>query len=95
MPRTAEPKNQIDVTYCDDSTSEHTYLTDAFGNITAMEEFRKFVKRGEENHRIWSFPPHVVKVHIYMPNDPTGVCECTEEFRCPCGKKAVMAGAGA
>ena len=94
MPRTAPEKNRIDVSYCDGSTSEETYLTDNWGDVSAMQRFRDFVKMGEENDRIWAHTPHVVKVHIYMPHDPTGTMENTEEFRCPCGEKKVLAGAG-
>ena len=93
MPRN-EQHNQIDVTYCDNSTSEHTYLTDSWGNVSAMQDFREFVKMGEENEKIWARIPHVVMVHLFMPEDPTGTMECTEKFGCPCGKKKALAGAG-
>lgn len=93
--RTAPAKNRIDITYCNKDTSEETYLTDNWGNISAMQRFRDLCQMGEENDKIWAHYPHVIKVHIFMPEDPTGTMENTEEFRCPCGKKREMVGAGA
>lgn len=90
MQRTAE--NVVTATFCDETMTEERFDSDRYGNISAIGSFRKFVKMGEENDKIWAQMPHVIKVHIFMPEDPSGVLDCTEQFPCPCSRKKVLAG---
>lgn len=95
MPRTAEEQNVVTTTFCDTTTHEERFDPDRWGNTSALASFQKFVAMGQENDKIWARRPHVIKVHIFMPDDPAGVLDATEEFRCPCSGKKVLAGAGA
>jgi len=90
MPRTAQ--NLVDVSFCDGTTTEERYDADNWGNISALDSFRKFVEKGQENDKIWAHKPHVVRVHILMPDDPAGVLETTERFTCPCSGRKVLVG---
>lgn len=82
------PENKLDVLYCDGSQTARTYLTTAWGNINARDDFHDFVKMGQENDRVWAKLPHVVKVEVYLAQSGTVACE---EFRCACKKEKVRA----
>jgi len=81
-------EHKVVVRFCDQSTSEHTYLDTSWGALQARDDFLSFVEQGEQNETIFAQFPHVSEVHVWLVNQPgptTG--EAHQNFVCPCTHK--------
>ena len=76
--------NLLLIKLCDNSLVTQSWATTQWGNMEARENFYKFVDAGNENDALWSRPPHVRAVVLWMANVEN---EAREDFLCPCSKK--------
>lgn len=87
MPKPAELENTIKIGFCDDSTSERTFETTAWGNLQVKADFIDLMKQAQRNETVFGKFPHIVELHLFMPSDPNE--EMCEQYACPCAVKKV------
>jgi hypothetical protein len=76
----------VAVKFCDATIHEETYDPTAWGNISAVEAYNKYVKQANDNHTVFAKIPHILNVEMSGKEQ-----SCSERFTCTCSRQAVPA----